>query len=866
MSMTLLTGFQILGAFASFFVISIILPHFVIGKSLRFVNRYERALFYTAAGNFFVMNLVSILELLHISNCVTLILGTIIPAVLIKARLEHIDLQQKLLKLLALGRRITSGEARFRAIRLNGEKERKRQRAEIFKTITNVYLKNLPDVLLVLAVIGGAFYFFGTHCLEQYAYKASDILVHNYWINGLNDNKIFIAGIYPFGMHMTLYYIHQVFRIDVYVLLRIFSVVQYIWVCLMLVCVLKLCCKSRFTPYIGAFLYIAADFFVKSTYGRYAATLPLEFGMMFVLPAVYFGFGYFKEQKKEVLEAKQAAEATEVPLEGEQKQDSPESEYEEIDYSIPKIKIPLIINPKLRTIRRKLTGGLRRCFKKFADHARGLKKTFVKLNCHSTMYLAGFGMSFAATLIVHFYDTIGLAFMCIGMAMGFIGFLFRKQYFKKVILTCLVSLFLAILPMAVAFAAGTPLQGSLGWAMDVIKGSDKGTLASMAANTTADTGVVAAAPASAESPLNAPISIPDDVLAKMLENQAQSQPVEEKKEEAPKVPLTERLKEAGSKAFQSFLKGFDEYVLKKNDKESRRILLLFIPAMLLLGLVFQVGPWKDSHYGMIMLSTAFSIIIMGIMLSAKSFGLPRLMEPSRTSIFLACTIAMGVALFADSILYLLCRFMRTRVPMDVLSAVCLVVLILFCAKNGIIRDRLRTGGQITNSAITCLTNIIRKEKDFTWTICSANDENRMAEEHGFHYETITFLRGMETNGTLGYIRIPTQTVFFFIEKIPVEYYKTYPGAGQSVSAAGADHSLCPSMGLAPYVAENRWITMSRMYYWAEAFKKLYPNETTVYFESDDFICYRVEQNTYRLFNFAIDYDYNTRIYPEELEE
>ena len=37
---------------------------------------------------------------------------------------------------------------------------------------------------------------------------------------------------------------------------------------------------------------------------------------------------------------------------------------------------------------------------------------------------------------------------------------------------------------------------------------------------------------------------------------------------------------------------------------------------------------------------------------------------------------------------------------------------------------------------------------------------------------------------------------------------------------------------------------------------LYPNEMTVYYESDKFICYRVEQNTYRLFNFAIDYGYN----------
>ena len=31
----------------------------------------------------------------------------------------------------------------------------------------------------------------------------------------------------------------------------------------------------------------------------------------------------------------------------------------------------------------------------------------------------------------------------------------------------------------------------------------------------------------------------------------------------------------------------------------------------------------------------------------------------------------------------------------------------------------------------------------------------------------------------------------------------------------------------------------------------------VYYENDRFVCYYIEQNEYRLYNFAIDYDYNT---------
>lgn len=57
--------------------------------------------------------------------------------------------------------------------------------------------------------------------------------------------------------------------------------------------------------------------------------------------------------------------------------------------------------------------------------------------------------------------------------------------------------------------------------------------------------------------------------------------------------------------------------------------------------------------------------------------------------------------------------------------------------------------------------------------------------------------------------------------------------------------------------------MSHMYYWAQAFMKLYPNEMKVYYETDDFVCYYIHQNVECLYNLAIDYGYNN---PKEQEE
>ena len=92
--------------------------------------------------------------------------------------------------------------------------------------------------------------------IEAYGYKASDIPVHNYWINELDRNNIWVAGVYPYGFHIVIYYLHMVFGIKTYVLLRIFGVVQTYFVYLAMVVALKMVCKGRFTPYLGVLFYV----------------------------------------------------------------------------------------------------------------------------------------------------------------------------------------------------------------------------------------------------------------------------------------------------------------------------------------------------------------------------------------------------------------------------------------------------------------------------------------------------------------------------------------------------------------------------------------------------------------------------------
>ena len=90
------------------------------------------------------------------------------------------------------------------------------------------------------------------------------------------------------------------------------------------------------------------------------------------------------------------------------------------------------------------------------------KETRLTLQC--------FAMAFSLTLAIHFYGTMIAGLCCIGIACGFCFRFLRKEYFRRIMFTGICSVFLAVLPMGIAFATGTPLQGSLGWGLSVING------------------------------------------------------------------------------------------------------------------------------------------------------------------------------------------------------------------------------------------------------------------------------------------------------------------------------------------------------------------------------------------------------------
>ena len=764
--MTTLITLRFVSIFAAYTGLTVLLPAIMFRRILAGRRLSEQFLMCYTFGNFYIINIVFAVQLLHISGFWALVLFTAVPGILIWSRVNRVSLRELCIKTGIICKKILQGSMGMRGALY---RVCNRIKAVLKRSVRLFYYKVICNTLqwiLVGAVIIALFWIYGRNLLLTYGYCASDIPVHLNWINEMVRGNLFSDGVYPFGFHCMIYYLHTVFRVDTYAILCVFYLVQVFFIHMVLLAVMKLLCRSLYLPYAGVFVYILGNLWAKQTYSRFGASLPQEFGMIFVIPSVYFLISFFQTEKE-----------------------------------------------KLKTRETKLLSG---CF----------------------------ALAFALTLAIHFYGTMIAGLCCIGIAVGFCPRFLNKEYFKRIMMTGIISVFLAVLPMGIAFAGGTPLQGSLGWGLSVINGDS---------SDTEDTSENEAAQKQAM----------EEMAARLIENtqNSNSESVQTGEipviTEAPKHSLADKAREIPKKMKnlrEMMIRRIQEFIINSQEQWCAYAVLAGIAVLILLGLVFII--LRRITYGEMLMSAGFCMGILTLLLCAGNLGLPVLMDPARCSIYYVYLLIVSITVLGDGLLYLIFMPRILTIPRNAVSFILTVSMAAGMIHQGLVKTPDFISDYVSNGAFTCLTNIIKENKDETWTIVSANDETQMGLDHGWHYETITFLRKQEHINKDTKLIIPTEKVYFFIEKIPLNYSVVYSGSGQSISKKGASQSLPNSGGIGMYQGEGRWILMSRMYYWAQAFMEMYPNEMKVYYESEDFVCYVIPQNMYHQYNFAIDYGYN----------
>lgn len=746
MPMQLFSIIQFICVFILYIILTVGLPAIILNGVIPEFRCSLRLLLYFVIGNSYFSILITFLELLHICNSFSIIFITVLTAYVLAVKNYKITPWKTIKNVFKDISRVIYKQMGIRTL-LHKWFVNIFQGVKRFTCVFGGFLKKHPaDLLLLIITMTLIFQRYGVRLVKTYGYAASDMIVHNYWINSLGNGKIYVAGVYPYAFHCMASCFHIVFGFDNYIILSVFWLVQTIMLHLSMLVFLKCCCKNKFLPYLGVCTYLLAELFIlnANAYARFFSSLPQIYGFIFILPTILFVFEFLRLGKLEA-------------------------------YGKAEIK-----------------NG-------------------------SIWCIAGFLLSLQMTMSAHFYNTIIVAFFCAGGIIGYGFRVFRKRYFLKIAASAVLAAVIAFLPMGISLATGNHFEGSIRWATNMIKNS----------------------------------------------------PEEEKEENKKKASAEEKEVTVQDEKERSSLKElvFGEknsirsfmalYMFNSGYGRLAFVSIVFVILLLLLSLAFML--FKKFDYGARGITVAVGTWLLMLLMGCEVTGFPTLMDHERTSAYLTYAVIVCMSMLADRVGYILfgglkrATFLLSRLSFGTVLIICIFYIYVFSVKSVWAPDTFET-----NEAVTCLTNIIHDNKDHKWTICSANDELRMADEHGYHYEVIDFLDEMQGGGNRADIYIPTEKVYFFIEKTPLDYGISYDKSGQKISAAGAAQPLPVKNGLEPYKGENRWIVMSKMYEWAKKFKRMYPNEMKVYYETNDFICYYVEQNTYSLYNFAIDYSYNTR--------
>ena len=464
--------------------------------------------------------------------------------------------------------------------------------------------------------------------------------------------------------------------------------------------------------------------------------------------------------------------------------------------------------------------------------------------------LTGAACSFSLSIAVHFYGAMIVGIFCVAIVFAYWMRFFRPSYFLRLMAALIGGVIIAALPMGVSIAQGNHFQGSIGWGLNVIKGNSSQTTDNQTKSSTFD-----------EDLKNAGLSITD------IDGTVIVTPDEDAKNDAKETSSAgERLLSVAGRIFnrlnimyQGFVSTISKAVVYYKAEMWADAMIILVTVISVAGTVLAVIDRKDydSDIGNQYVTVALGVLFTGLILISSYVKLPSIMDVNRCRIYFmySFTILVGIAL--DFLSSILTRFIKKRWIYNVASLVISVAvgLVLF-SEYGVRPAAMNSRVDIfqTNGAVYCMYKIKNQSKDNNWTIVSPTDELRMLDGEGYHYELSDFARKQKRTSKF---TIPTKYIYFFIEKKPLDYTVKGQYSGQEISKEGASQPYADYYsGNNMYKGDARYILMSKMYYWAQRYQEIYPEDFTVYYEDHEFVCYKLVQNTSFLNNLIVDYGYN----------
>ena len=476
-----------------------------------------------------------------------------------------------------------------------------------------------------------------------------------------------------------------------------------------------------------------------------------------------------------------------------------------------------------------------------------------------------FALALATSLTIHFYPTIMAFFLCLAFVPVHLKRIFTGKWFVPLVAAVTAGVVVAVLPMAGALASGIPFQGSIGWAMSVIDGTE---------------GKPQNAPA-ADVP-KAPEETEGQGGAEKPQEQGEIGTVQEPKGESvqePKEPLKDRVQRIlmrvrntlQEKAAALYKAGYVTLYKQERAKWivaatalAFAIWLVVRLVLILAKLLFRKREIQQGSFDYYFSIAIASVLFMG-MYGAKSIGLPSLIAGSRlcTTEQMLILAVMGVPLdFIFSILHLIIWEGVLKVTSFFVTAGIYVGTILTGNFHGFLYYELTR----FNGAVLCTDSIINTMPPYSFTIISPTDELYQQIQYGWHEELLAFVNQSQSEE----YRLPSEHLFIFVEKTPIQYGQSHFFTGPGWLACekypqyyNSYVSQCPDITTSELIpAEDiggtkytfelqsrvysvlsvRTLVESIAYRWCQEFAALYPGELQTYYEDEHFVCYYIRQN------------------------
>lgn len=805
MSMEYRTILELIQVFIVYTSCVFLVPYFVFHSFLRKKTFSQKFIICTLIGNFYIINIVFLIFLLHIPGKLSLYLFTIIPVILGWMKVNRPRIRRFFSLLSTALSRLFLGEAKIKTI-LNilfyqPKKLLRKGRRGIFSHIRHHFI----EWIMLLGLLGFDVWYYSYQTVTKYVYGTSDIVVHHEWINQMDEGVIFYHGIYPFGFHNIIYFLHNFFGIRTLSILRVFGVIEMLFIYVMLYLLLRKICRSRYIPILGIFLFSVPHIFNFQGTMRYQWSLPQEFAMVFLYPCAYFLIQFFERKKEE-----------------------------------------LRIEKELKSQNRLYTW---------------IAQYSVRPSTRSLIFCA---IAFSLTLAVHFYITIIAIFLCLAVFLGYFPISFYYRYFLPIATAAILSVCAAVTPMGIGYLQGTDIEGSLRWALGAMSSGRESSEDTAPAGNSEN-------PAEDEN-TNPSIQQSDSNTSEQQDtSEALNHTSEETKNTTQKVSNNLSQKwysfvsfiSSTSKKFQTKVHNFnkatkevltnvyDMYEIIDPLLLSMEILLVFAMLMILI---------RRHFYYRNLLGICIYMLFMVILMCAKELSLPSVMDGARARLFITYATPLFAACLVDVVYAIICRPFRYHRFTEILPIGLTAALLYLTITNHLVKPLNIMYALQAPGEMKCNYQIMESYPDKTWTLVTTTNSYSLVRQKGWLYEACSFLEEMDKYNKHKRVTIPTKYVFFYIEKYPLDYGtfdlvtnppKTIGYVSESAANQDAEYS-----GGSVYAATNRYILESKLFYWAKAFEKEYPREFQVFYEDDSFICYRIIQNEYHLYNYAIDYDFN----------